>query len=74
MQGLGAGGPTRGGAGEDGMPEKKASGESDLEFGSKRCVCPKCGAEVPHALRGVPCSETRCPKCGERMKGTQCGG
>lgn len=64
----------RGDAGEDGMPEKKAAAETDLEFGSKRCVCPKCGAEVPHALRGVPCSETRCPKCGARMKGTQCGG
>ena len=43
-----------------------------LEFGSKKCVCPKCGAEVPHAFRGVPCSKTKCPKCGSQMEGTQC--
>ena len=30
------------------------------------CVCPKCGAEVPHK-RGVPCSNMRCPKCGSYM-------
>ncbi|MEW5748628.1 MAG: hypothetical protein AB1793_07610 [Candidatus Thermoplasmatota archaeon] len=47
--------------------------ESDLEFGSRKCVCPECGAEVPHALRGVPCNRTKCPKCGSQMRGTQCG-
>lgn len=54
------------------MAEKKKA-ESELEFGSKKCVCPKCGTKVAHVFRGVPCSETKCPKCGSRMRGTQCG-
>jgi hypothetical protein len=53
--------------------EESGQGETGLEFGSNRCVCPRCGTEVPHALRGVPCSRTKCPKCGSQMKGTQCG-
>jgi predicted amidophosphoribosyltransferase len=44
----------------------------DVDFGSNRCVCPECGKEVPHAKRGVPCSETRCPSCGSMMKGRKC--
>lgn len=56
------------------MAEKEVvQTESELEFGSKKCVCPKCGTEAPHAFRGVPCSKTKCPKCGSAMKGTQCG-
>jgi len=43
-----------------------------VEFGSDTCVCPKCGNEVPHARRGVPCSSIRCPKCGTPMKGRKC--
>ena len=31
-----------------------------------RCVCPSCGASVPHQ-RGVPCSSVTCPACGARM-------
>lgn len=27
------------------------------------CVCPRCGAKVPHR-RGVRCSDERCPTCG----------
>lgn len=56
------------------MSEKEETGsESDLEFGSKVCICPKCGARAPHAFRGVPCSKTQCPECGSPMRGTQCG-
>jgi len=30
------------------------------------CVCPSCGAKVPHEL-GVPCYQTTCPRCGAKM-------
>jgi len=30
------------------------------------CVCPQCGATVPHT-RGIPCYTKKCPKCGTRM-------
>ncbi len=34
------------------------------------CVCPKCGARVPHAP-GTPCTSMTCPKCGARMVGAR---
>ncbi|NLK65836.1 MAG: DUF5320 domain-containing protein [Tissierellia bacterium] len=30
------------------------------------CVCPKCGAKVPHQ-RGIPCYNMNCPQCDTRM-------
>lgn len=30
------------------------------------CVCPQCGHKEPHE-RGVPCNQSRCPKCGLPM-------
>jgi len=36
--------------------------------GTDVCVCPDCGAEIAHA-RGVPCVESKCPKCGSSMVG-----
>lgn len=30
------------------------------------CVCPKCGARVPHQ-QGTPCYSRTCPKCGTSM-------
>ena len=30
------------------------------------CVCPSCGARVPHQA-GTPCYNVSCPKCGKKM-------
>ena len=30
------------------------------------CVCPTCGARVPHQA-GTPCYNVGCPKCGTKM-------
>ena len=40
-------------------------------FGTTECVCPNCGATVPHQ-RGVPCYTIKCPKCGALMAGEFC--
>ncbi|MBD3370210.1 hypothetical protein GF402_07605 [Candidatus Fermentibacteria bacterium] len=40
-------------------------GGSGLGTGGS-CVCPKCGATVPHQ-RGVPCYQKTCPNCGTTM-------
>lgn len=39
--------------------------------GTSECVCPKCGEKVLHR-RGVPCSQTICPKCKTPMAGKYC--
>ena len=30
------------------------------------CVCPNCGAKVPH-IAGTPCAGVQCPECGAKM-------
>jgi ribosomal protein S27AE len=52
--------------------EVEMAEDQELEFGSKTCVCPQCGAVVPHMERGKPCSARTCPECGSVMKGEQC--
>ena len=39
--------------------------------GSEDCVCPKCGYSEAH-VRGRPCTELKCPKCGTAMRGVFC--
>ncbi|MGQ9582510.1 MAG: hypothetical protein ACUVV6_03240 [Thermoplasmatota archaeon] len=44
---------------------------SASSYGSRFCICPKCGNKIDHP-RGVPCSSIRCTKCGAFMKGEHC--
>lgn len=39
--------------------------------GTRECVCPSCGEKLPHT-KGIPCSQTKCPKCGTPMRGEFC--
>jgi len=41
-------------------------------LGSNVCTCPKCGYQMPHAQRGIPCTQIKCPKCKTLMKGEYC--
>ena len=43
----------------------QSTGGTGLGVGGN-CICPKCGATVPHQ-RQVPCTSVQCPKCGSRM-------
>jgi predicted Fe-Mo cluster-binding NifX family protein len=54
-QGLG-----RGGQGQGRMGGRLAAGPAGL------CVCPQCGHQESH-VRGVPCTQKQCPKCGVMM-------
>lgn len=38
---------------------------------TKECTCPKCGHRELQ-LKGTPCTEKKCPKCGTLMKGILC--
>ncbi len=67
-QGRGPGGATgaRKGRGQGcGMRGSKASGTGP-QSGSAECVCPACGERIAHQ-RGIPCNQTKCPKCGQVM-------
>lgn len=49
----------------------KKARQRDGSVSTDQCVCPKCGYKTVH-VKGNPCTETRCPKCGSYMKGDYC--
>ena len=63
-------GPSGQGAGTGkGMGSRRGSPGRGGGFGAGpggRCICQKCGEQVPHQL-GAPCYEQHCPKCGIAM-------
>jgi len=36
--------------------------------GASKCVCPVCNVTVAH-VKGTPCNQISCPKCGKPMTG-----
>ncbi len=58
-QGLGRGGQKGRGAGQ-------GRGAGFRAGPGGYCICPNCGAKLPHEL-GVPCSQLTCPRCGTRL-------
>jgi len=43
-------------------------GRRQGDGGASYCKCPNCGYTQLH-LRGIPCAQKSCPKCGTRMRG-----
>jgi len=62
-QETGEGGWTRG---QDRPGGRRAMGGGRGLGPGGECVCPNCGTRLPHE-RGNPCSENKCPKCGNLM-------
>jgi hypothetical protein len=54
----------RSGVGAGGGGRGRMGGFATGPSGS--CKCPKCGYSMPH-VRGIPCYQQTCPKCGSRM-------
>lgn len=52
--------------GRDGTGPVGGRGGRGGRGATEKCVCPACGASVPHQP-GVPCRELKCPKCGATM-------
>ena len=56
--------------GEYTMPRGDGTGPAGSGFGrgfsEGICKCPKCGYEQKH-IRGLPCNQTKCPKCSSLM-------
>jgi len=54
-----------------GQSQRQGQGRQDGGRGrgytsSSFCECAKCGAKIPH-LRGVKCTDSKCPECGNTM-------
>ena len=64
--GTGPGTGTGKAAGRGGARKGRMGGSGSGAGPVGECVCPKCGAIVPHEV-GVPCYLKNCPKCGSKM-------
>jgi hypothetical protein len=71
-RGDGTGPPGGSGPGTGGMRGRKGKGAGRMggtrpgAGPSGSCVCPNCGASVPHQV-GTPCYNLSCPQCGTKM-------
>ena len=55
--------------GESGQVKGGGSGRKGGPFAAGpggNCICPGCGHKIKH-VRGKPCNQQKCPKCGELM-------
>ena len=66
-------GPPRGGGagggrgiGRGGRGGGRLGGNRPGSGPSGECVCPNCGARLPHQV-ATPCYDMSCPKCGAKM-------
>lgn len=50
---------------------RRLTGRGQGLGGSADCECPKCGEKIAHT-RGIPCNQTKCPKCDTPMRGIFC--
>lgn len=64
-RGDGTGPPWRGGSGA-GRGSGRMGGNRPGAGPSGTCVCPNCGAKVPHQV-SMPCYNLSCPECGTKM-------
>ncbi len=62
----GGGSGTGGGIGQGGKGRGRMGGTRPGAGPSGSCVCPNCGAKVPHQV-GTPCYNLSCPQCGTKM-------
>jgi len=51
--------------------EGRGRGRGQGLGGTAVCVCPSCNEKVPHE-RGIPCTQKKCPNCGNPMAGVFC--
>lgn len=65
VQGNKKGTAGRGGSGQGGGRGMGRGGGRSLGPDGE-CVCPSCGATVPHQ-KGQPCYSMQCPACGSNM-------
>ena len=64
--GTGRGGGRGKGVGTGGRGMGRMRGNRPGAGSGGNCVCPQCGAKIPHQV-GVPCYSVNCPTCSTAM-------